>query len=196
VTTSTIVATGPRALRYPRSVRAGFAMAAAGYKLGVTGGAGGADTQAAWGAWDAGVPFEVWFPNAFYRRKYKDSIPDELLARALRVRHVVDRTVHAGEDPLALWDRMKWWVDNFARNEAMAHLPARLAVVSVDSPRLLTAPGLKGGTAHCVRTAVRLGHTRCLWVHDAPEPSVEEVELVTPPPASLFDAPELSQRPR
>lgn len=194
MTASTIVATGPRALRYPRSVRAGFATAAAGHKLGVTG--GGADTQAAWGAWDAGVPFEVWLPNAFYRRKYPDSIPDELLALAVRVRHVVDRVALSDEDPLKTWGRLKWWVDNFARNEAMAQLPADLVVVSVDSPRLLTAPGLKGGTAHCVRTAVRLGHTRCLWVHDAPEPCVEEVELVSPPPVSLFETPDLSQRPR
>lgn len=193
MTVITVVATGPRELRYPRSVRAGFADVAARFFLAVTGGAAGADTQAAWGALDAGVPFEVWLPNRFYRQKYPDSIPDGLFARAVRVRYVVDRTVAPGEDPLALWGRMKWWVDNFTRNEAMAALPARLAVVSVDSPRLLTPPGLKGGTAHCVRTAVALGHTRCLWVHDAPNPRVEEVDLVEP---TLFDTPKPSHRQR
>lgn len=190
---TTIVATGPRALRHPRSVRAGFAEAAAGFTLAVTGGAGGADTQAAWGADDAGVPFEVWLPNRFYRRKYPDSIPNDLIARACQVRCIVERDTVPGEDPLRTWGRMSWWVDNFARNTAMAGVRARLAVVSADSPRHLTKPGLPGGTAHCVRTAVALGHTRCLWVHDASEPLVEEVELTEP---TLFDTADLSHRSR
>lgn len=188
MTATTLVATGPRELRYPSSVRTGFAMAAAGHSLSVTGGAGGADTEAARGSYEAGVPFEVWLPNRFYRQKYPDAIPDDLLALALRVRYVVQREASPGEDPMKTWGRMMWWVDNWTRNTAMASLRSQLAVVSTETPRLLTAPNLKGGTAHCVRTAVALGHTRCLWVHDAPEPLVEEVELTEP---TLFDVNQL-----
>lgn len=189
------MATGPRELRHPDAVRTGFASATAGFTLAVTGGAEGADTQAAWGAADAGVPFEVWLPNRFYRQRYPRSIPDELLALAARVRYVVDRQPRPGEDPMVVWGPMKWWVDNFARNEAMAHVADVAAVICPEHP--LERARMKGGTAHCIRALIAAGHERCLWVRDDRAGAVEEVALVAGRQLDLFtDQPVLSHRRR
>jgi hypothetical protein len=183
-----LMATGPRELRHPDAVRAGFASAVAGFTLAVTGGAEGADTQAAWGAADAGVPFEVWLPNRFYRQAYPRSIPDELLAQAARVRYVVDRQVSPGEDPMAMWHRMKWWVDNFARNVAMVEVADAAAVIAPEHPRERVRMR-RSGTARCIEALIAAGYESCLWIHDDPAGTVEEVALVASSQPSLFTDP-------
>lgn len=180
-----IMATGPRVLRHPTAVRATAAMVAAEYPLVVTGGAEGADTQVAWAAVDATVPFEVWLPNRVYRQAYPKSIPAVLLDRAVRVRHIVDREVPAGMDPMVAWRAARWFADNFARNTAMAREVPAAMVVSPEHP--IERAQMKGGTAHCIRALVKAGHDRCLWVRDAPGGGVEEVVLVGPPQPTLFD---------
>jgi hypothetical protein len=190
-----VVATGHRVLRYPSSVRAGFAHACADRRLAITGGAAGGDSEAAWGAHDAGVPFEIWFPNRYYTTIYDDAAGFDLQCAAAKVRYVVDRTIpHTGPwiDVTRAWRAHRWWVDNFTRNDAMVAVPeSRLVVISHLDPRDLARPraqgGPKSGTAHCVRSAIRHGHRRCLWVHDEPDPLVTDVELVAPPAPTLFD---------
>lgn len=193
--TRSLMATGHRVLAHPRSVRTGFgrALVDGGYDLAVTGGAEGADIEAAWGAVDVGVPFILILPNRFYRQRYPRSVSDDLYDLAVAVEYAVDRDVSPGEDPMAAWRAGRWYTDNFVRNTVMGARATAAAVCSSTHPVDLSRPGLAGGTAHCVRTLVGQGYTSCMWVHDGPEPHVEKVSLVPP---TLFDAQALSHRPR
>lgn len=111
----------------------------------VVGGAAGADTLAAQRCWALGIPYVMALPHADYPKHYGlDVIPEwcETFVRAERVVYVVEgKPWHFGY--------------NFKRNEWMVDRSGLLISISTFDPQ--GEIPAKGGTAHCVRYAVKVG---------------------------------------
>lgn len=175
VPTGTVMGVGPRHIDHPRPVRERLTERLTGRTLAVSGGAEGADTLFAEAALAAGVPFEVWLPNRYYRDMYPQAIPQGLLDLAANVRHIVSRPDTS--DWRHRWHTEKWWVDNFARNTAMAAAAPEAVVISARHP-LELAGERRGGTAHCVRALIAAGHQEVAWVADTANATVTRVPVV------------------
>lgn len=145
----------------------------------ISGGAEGADAIFARAALDVGVPLRLYLPNRHYCSHYPRAVPDDIVAAAADVVHVVDRPDVA--DWRQRWSSERWWVDNFARNAAMVRDSDAAVVVSPRRPAQLHSEP-KGGTAACVRDLARARpHDKVIWVPDDPH---LEVRWARPAPAA------------
>ena len=112
----------------------------------IVGGAAGADTLAAEVCWHLKIPYEMALPHKDYPAHYKLEESKRwwrTFLRAERVIHVMD-----GEKPFH-------FSANFKRNEYMVDESDVLVSISTFDPH--GEIPAKGGTAHCVRYARKVG---------------------------------------
>lgn len=175
---SVVMATGHRLIRHPDLVRsrAVEVLRQLGPSWAVSGGAEGADTLFAEAALATGTNLWLMLPNRHYRANYPSSVPDSVVAAAARVSYVVDRP--EVPDWRQRWTSERWWVDNFARNRAMLAASGVCCLISDRRPAELLAEQ-KGGTAACLREAVKAGFSRALWIPDLPDRATRWVTLPT-----------------
>jgi len=130
----------------------------------ISGGAAGADRLFAQAAVTVGVPLHLMLPNRWYRTYYPGAVPDRIVDAAAQVTFVVDRPADV-DNMRYLWDKEKWWKDNYTRNEAMVVASELTVVVSPHHPNRLLGY-VRSGTAGTVRDVLRQRgeRHRVLWV--------------------------------